>query len=164
MSRTNAGNKSEKQGFSLVEVALAVLAVGLGLLTIFALFPAGLQMAIDDAADTRAGLFAETVFAKMRGMAAQAADEAAWDAVFNTEEVSVAGLTVKLNSAPQEIKFPQAAAGTPEDYLRYVLSLEEPPRKGIHKIYGARLATCDGRYGGFATQNVFYTEFSYMGM
>lgn len=48
-------------GFSLVEVALAILVVGLGLLTVFTLFPAGLSMNQKSVDETRAALFAEEV-------------------------------------------------------------------------------------------------------
>jgi len=47
-----------KRGFSLVEVSLAVLVVGLGILSIFGLFPTGLAASVDAAADTDTGLFA----------------------------------------------------------------------------------------------------------
>ena len=159
-------SKSRKQGFTLVEVALAVLAVGFGLMTIIGLFPAGLQNASDDAADTRAGLFAGLVFNGMRG-AATNADVNVWDGSFIGSPLTVEGITLNFDAtAPtvHTVKFsPSSLTEAPENYMRYVLSLV-PVTAGPRKIYSATLSTCDGQYGPFTTQNVFYTEFYYTGM
>jgi Tfp pilus assembly protein PilV len=157
--------KFGKQGFTLVEVALAVLAVGFGLMTIIGLFPAGLQNASDDAADTRAGLFAGLVFSGMRG-AATNADVNVWDGAFIGSSLTAEGVTLDIDAttpAVHAVKFPALATEAPENYLRYVLSLV-PVTAGPRKIYSATLSTCDGQYGPFTTQNVFYTEFYYTGM
>jgi hypothetical protein len=155
-----------KQGFTLVEVALAVLAVGLGLVTVFGLFPAGLQNASDDAADTRAGLFAGAVFSGMRGASIAVTNVSTWDTKdtdFIGSSMEVEGATVTFNGASHSVKFPNAAADEPDNYLRYIISIEVA-KAGTPKTYSATLAMCDGRYGAFTTQNVFYTEFYYTGM
>ena len=59
-----------KGGFSLVEVCLAVLVVGLGLLSVFALFPTGLAASEAATADTETGLFAEQVLFGIHSQAA----------------------------------------------------------------------------------------------
>lgn len=62
-------HRRSRRGFSLVEVALALLVVSVGILGAFSLFPAGLktnQEAIDDA---QATLFSNLVFEHMRAMA-----------------------------------------------------------------------------------------------
>jgi type II secretory pathway pseudopilin PulG len=152
-----------KQGFTLVEVALAVLAVGLGLVTIFALFPAGLQNASDDAADTRAGLFAGTVFSAMRGGAASITATNVWDVEF-IEKMAVPGWTLKYDGAQDNIRFPPTASDLPENYIRYTLSISQVANTaGARPVWSATLSTCDGRYGVFSPQNVFYTEFFYTG-
>jgi len=157
---------SKKQGFTLVEVALAVLAVGLGLITVFGLFPAGLQNASDDAADTRAGLFAGAVLSELRGAAVTNTTTVAWDSYFANGTIAVEGMTLTINGAsPIAVKFPNqpAVADSPENYLRYMLSITTAI-PGPPKTYAATLVTCDGQYGAFSTQNVFYTEFPFMGM
>lgn len=154
----------KKQGFTLVEVALAVLAVGLGLITVFGLFPAGLQNASDDAADTRAGLFAEAVFNGMRGAAAAVPDAAIWDNSFIGTSLTVEQMAITINGAtPLAVRVPFAAADEPDNYLRYSLTVA-PVITGPPATYSATLVTCDGRYGAFTAQNVFYTEFYYTGM
>lgn len=64
-----------KAGFSLVEVCLAVLVVGLGLLSIFSLFPTGLAASEAATGDTEMGLFAEQA---LFGFQARAT-EVTWD-------------------------------------------------------------------------------------
>jgi len=58
-----------KRGFSLVEVCLAVLVVGLGLLSIFGLFPTGLAASEDAEKDTTAGLFANQTINSLQARA-----------------------------------------------------------------------------------------------
>jgi Tfp pilus assembly protein PilV len=153
--------KSARDGFTLVEVALAVLAVGLGLMTIIGLFPAGLQNASDDAADTRAGLFAGAVFSAMRGTATET-NVTVWDDGF-LENLNVEGMALTFDGAAYTLRYPATATDTPENYLRYKVSVVEVAG-APGKTYGVTLSTCDGRYGPFKAQNSFYTEFYYTGM
>ena len=157
-----------ESGFTLVEVALAVLAVGLGLVTIFALFPAGLQNASDDAADTRAGLFAGTVFNSMRGSAATISTTAEWDSLPSfIAALTVPGLTLKFDGSQDNILYPPSPnSEMPENHIRYMLSIAvaaAPPTVGPRPVYCATLTTVDGQYGVFSTQNVFYSEFFFTG-
>ena len=132
------------------------------MVTVFGLFPAGLQNAADDAADTRAGLFAGTVLNGMRGSAAAINDTNTWDTSFATS-VSVPNLT--LDGTASVIPFPPGADPSfPENYIRYSVSIAPVPHSGPRAIYSATLYTSDGKYGASTTQNVFYTEFSFMGM
>lgn len=70
-------NSHRTSGFTLVEIALALLVLSVGLLALFGLFPTGMQMnkrAIDE---TQAALFAEEV---LNGVRAQAAIQR-WDRI-----------------------------------------------------------------------------------
>jgi Tfp pilus assembly protein PilV len=64
--------RAKRGGFSLVEVCLAVLVVGLGILSIFSLFPTGLAASESASADTEAGLFAEEVLSGLQASASEA--------------------------------------------------------------------------------------------
>ncbi|HMP90587.1 MAG TPA: prepilin-type N-terminal cleavage/methylation domain-containing protein [Kiritimatiellia bacterium] len=58
--------KHNREGFSLVEVALALMVTSLGMMAVFSLFPAGMSMnkrAIDD---TQLSLFADDLFNGLR--------------------------------------------------------------------------------------------------
>ncbi len=60
---------SRGAGFSLVEVSLALLVAGVGLLAVFSLFPSGLDAARAAADDTRAAQFGESMLATVRTLA-----------------------------------------------------------------------------------------------
>ena len=62
-------HRRNKKGYSLVEVSLALLVVAIGLLTIFALFPGGLDLSRKSVDATEVAAFAEFVFASLDGMA-----------------------------------------------------------------------------------------------
>jgi len=70
---------ANKQGFTLIEIALALLVASIGLMGILGLFPAGLQMSKMASDETQAALFAETV---LNGVRAQAATSR-WDRIRN---------------------------------------------------------------------------------
>jgi prepilin-type N-terminal cleavage/methylation domain-containing protein len=56
-------------GFTLIEVALALMVASIGLMGILALFPAGLSLQKSAHDDTRTALFAEEVFNGIRAQA-----------------------------------------------------------------------------------------------
>lgn len=61
----------QRGGFNLIEVSLAIVVVGLGLIAIFALFPAGLEAIRVASAETSNSLFAERL---LNGLHARAAE------------------------------------------------------------------------------------------
>jgi prepilin-type N-terminal cleavage/methylation domain-containing protein len=75
MLRLNAteGNKCSSdglprgsRGFSLVEISLALMVVGVGMLAILGMFPAGLDQNARSISDTHAAMFAQEVFGALR--------------------------------------------------------------------------------------------------
>ena len=154
-------NPPMKQGFSLIEVCLAVLIVGLGLIPIFGLFPSGLRAMEEGTADTRCGLFAETVMSGMRANAAMITNWSEWtDPGILTNDI-VQGLLVGTMpsigpNGEREIRFPNGG-----DWLRYRLTIQVtfPDRPS------ALLEVSDGRFGRFnPPQSTSYTEFYFQGM
>ena len=138
-----------QSGFTLIEVALAVLVMGLGLLSVFSLFPSGVRFSEDSVSDTRAGLFADTVFNQMRIRA---------DSVTNWSDWEIADTfaqRVKPDTPPSPTLFPDGS----DDYIRYQLTLDT----GNPMRYSACLKVCDGQYGVFTAQSTFYTEFTFKG-
>ena len=146
------------RGFTLIEVCLAVLIIGFGLVSIFGLFPSGLRSMEDDTADTRSGLFTESVMQGMRANASTIMDWADWTnaATFSGSIVSnVLYSGSAQTGSVQAIRFP--ANG---DWLRYKLTITA--QSGTNS---AMLEVCDGQYGAFdPPQSVAYTEFYYQGM
>ena len=58
--------RPSRQGFTLIEVALALLVIGLGIVAVFGLFPSGLEASRRTMNETQAALFAEEVFGAYR--------------------------------------------------------------------------------------------------
>ncbi len=147
--------KLKKNGFSLIEVNLAIFVVSIGLLTLFALFPAGLKEGEAGHADTQTSLFADYVLATVRGNAAEiVADD--WD-----------GLPVSLPSGINEnklksIQFPSSSGL----YVRYYLDIADVGKT----LYGVRLWVASGQYGTTdldefkESAELYYTELFFSGM
>lgn len=57
-------------GFTLVEIALAILVVSVGLLAVYGLFPSGFRTGRQAIDDTRAAMFAQEVFNGLKAKAA----------------------------------------------------------------------------------------------
>lgn len=68
--RLRAGSRS---GFTLMEVALAILVMALGVVAVFSLIASGLDANAMAVADTQAGLFADNVFRGIRAESISAA-------------------------------------------------------------------------------------------
>lgn len=153
------GNMTHRSGFTLVEVSLAVLAVGLGLLSVFSLFPSGLRSGEAEAADTRAGLLAETVFNGMRGNVDAITNWNEWSSVtsFKTAALRTIQGVDNLAEGTVTTPFPQGVGRQ----LRYNLTIIDNNAPDTYKVV---LKVCDDQYGPFDAQSVFYTEFFYKGL
>ncbi len=64
----NPSHKLKKNGFTLVEIALALLVISIGVIAILGLFPAGLEANQRSIGETRAALFAEDVLNGYRAL------------------------------------------------------------------------------------------------
>lgn len=67
--------RERRAGFTLVEVALAVVVVAIGVTAAFALIAAGLAASAKAVAETRASIFADNVFNALRSSSAAACNE-----------------------------------------------------------------------------------------
>lgn len=151
--------KCQRGGFTLIEVALAVLALGLGILVVFSLVPSSLRLASEDRGDTRCGEFVEVA---MQGMRANASMIQNWKAWTNQADFAT---NVLANAVPWGSL---AASGTNQfpvggGWVRYTLTLRNPDGAASHS---ARLQVSDGQYGPPLNANnsiVAYTEFLYQG-
>lgn len=136
---------NKKGGFSLVEVCMAVLVVGLGLMSVFAMFPSGLAASEAAQADTETGLFAEKVFFGLHAVATEVT-LAQWNA--NTFIIPDGAKTVTTSGAETENE-----AKT----VRYRLTCI--PRGD--KVKEVTLSACSLALAPPVT-NVFYTEIYHM--
>jgi Tfp pilus assembly protein PilV len=137
-------------GFSLVEVCLALLVVGLGLLAIIGLFPGGLRSSENAEADTYVSLFADTALA---GIVANASTVTAWS-IWNDPGKFPRAATNSLSFASP---FPDAN-GVP---LRFVGPTFT--RNFDERVWQVTLRVCPGQYGP-TNWEVFGTYVFYGGM
>lgn len=160
-------------GFTLVEIALALLVASIGLMGLFSLFPAGVQMNRDAINETRAGMFAEQV---LNGIRAQASVQR-WDLVNNNIKLPPPSPHIwdnpdDLYIMPKEDFLPPlqyttagSLGGGGEPYvdfsIRYrlrILDLQEPDDPQAKRRKGVWLYVAPGEYGATSNAYVFYTE------
>ena len=154
-------------GFSLIEVCLAILVIGFGLVAVFSLFPSGLRSSDADTADTRTGLFTETVLDGLRANASSLnLDD--WNNSFATKvvkDVLKDSDPAHPDAIPDVITtalFPApVGAPTDNDYLRYRLTINTT----VSNRYYAVIEVENGHYpaNSMSAPSVAYTEFVYTG-
>jgi len=165
-----AGNFIRRRaGFSLIEVCLAILVIGFGLVAVFSLFPSGLRSSDADTADTRTGLFTETVLNGLRANAASLSSDE-WDSKTFADNVKKNVLKDSDPADPDAVLdtvrchlFPApVGTATDNDYLRYRLTINTTDSNRYYAV----LAVANGRYPTTdmpITNSVAYTEFTYTG-
>jgi prepilin-type N-terminal cleavage/methylation domain-containing protein len=163
--------RTREHGFTLVEVTLAILIVGIGLLSVYGLFPSSLRMSKNAIDDTEASFFAEEVF---NGLHARIDyDPTAWadpskvvlEAIVYSmwDDTIVNGLEVKSTGADEfkTLVYYQWGKQIIERSIQY--NLVFGPLAGSTSIGYARLRVRMGQYGTNIT-DTFYTEFYDRGM
>jgi type II secretory pathway pseudopilin PulG len=154
---TACGSRGRRGGFSLVEVCLAVLLVGVSVMTLFALFPQGMRMANEGTAETNIGMFAETVMAGLRANASDITDWTRWGNPTNFATAVCAGLGVTSTATPSApLEFPAGSA----NYVKYTLAFGEVTGT-VRRVRSCTLQVSNGKYGWQPAW--FYTEFRFMG-
>jgi prepilin-type N-terminal cleavage/methylation domain-containing protein len=153
---------SSKKGFTLIEVSLAVLVVGLGLLSLFGLFPSGLRAGEEASADTRAGLFATVVLEGMRANAAGIKVWSEWDDASMLgsssklcDAVTAGGTAIVADGVVKTINDFPAGSGK---RIRYSLTIDRPPT--TTRSCSAYMRVWERTGSSF---NEFYTEFLFGG-
>jgi hypothetical protein len=136
-------------GFSLVEVSLAILVVGLGLIVIFGLFPSGLRSSEEADKDTRTALFADWLFNAMAANAGTITDWSEWSdpAIVRTRCVQGLGGIVADGTVRPAYPFPEEWPAPPDTIVHWVrYRINIVPGGAGHTIY---VEVSDGRYGPF---------------
>ena len=150
-----------KSGFSLVEVALAMLVASVGLMSVMALFPSSMESgkkAIDEA---QCALFAEEIFAGFQSK--MSLTGTTWNSINNLE---IGAPAPDMWNNGDDIEFRANHSGTniyqykyePEllDYaVRYVMTVGDSSAPGVKYM---RLTIWNGQYGSTSNSMVFYNE------
>ena len=162
-------NHNRSSGFTLVEIALALLVASVGLLGLMALFPAGVQMNKTALDETQAALFADQI---MNGVRAQTS-VVPWNQVKTAVDLppptpdvweDANKLRVRVTGGNENnfetLRYSTAGAlgGATASYqdfgVRYRLEIDQIPNS---LRYAVRLKVRPGEYGTTNTY-VFYTE------
>ena len=99
-------------GFSLVEVALALMVAAGGMVAVFALFPASMRQTVAARVDMKGSLFASTVLETIAGNVRQIDDIAVWNDPQKWWEIAANGLDIDLpnwNESKTAAQFRDAA-------------------------------------------------------
>ena len=149
---------NNKQGFTLVEIALAMMVATMGLLVVMGLFVDGLatqQVTVDD---TQTALFAEDVLQSYRALASEdwngvdsvPLPPVAWDLwdMSKTDPVRVSNLI-------QTNRYVVRGSEVEEFAVRYKLDVEDIANSNRKRV---RLEVWNGEVGSLDDSRVFYTE------
>ena len=155
-------------GFSLIEINLVLLIIGVGLVALLGLFPVGLRQAGLATADTVQAVFADQVLSTLQAEASTITNWTDWVAFEASvlKKAKVAGHTLKAN---QEVKLP-GYLGVEESTVRYRLTFESVtlPEPMNSRGFGGRLRRAaiqvsERADGDLAKETVYCTDFVFMG-
>ena len=146
-------------GFSLIEVNLAILVIGLGLLVVFALFPAGLREGENALTDTHTALFAETLLNGIRAKA-DTATGLEWRSPLEPDN---ARFPIAYDRVQKVSPFPRNSAD-PDDVMYYLM---EDFHEDDSPIRSVSLWVWSGKHEpkNFKVQSEwFFTKYHYSGV
>jgi len=152
--RTKAAYRA---AFSLIEVALALMVVSVGILSVLSLFPMGLDQNARAITDSHAGLFADEVMSGLRAYA-----ETNWGGLNETVSFPVAakgnfqGMPwTEFNGTNIDVNIYTNLGGDIVDHaFRFRLALAS---NGNIKV--ATLWVWGGEFGATSAPSIFYEEF-----
>jgi uncharacterized protein (TIGR02598 family) len=162
MRKRRLTRKGNRGGFSLVEVSLAVLLIGVGVLSLFSLFPAGLNESKNAVRDTHIGLFAEKVLAALRANGYEINNWTKWQ---NMTLFRQAILDEALIEGTQLVQTGESNTATIEFAgmdITYKLDIQ-PVSDTDDFLRSASLRVCIGSEWDADAEGWFYTEFFYAG-
>lgn len=157
---------SEKRmvGFSLIEINLAIFVVGMGMLTLFSLFPSGLRQVEDSLNDTQTAMFADYVFSTLRSEA-RSIPAAQWaPAAF--EGVIEQELNAQSYLGDPDIRRVRwGGGGDVQEYMRFRVEFGSAGNDLITASLWCQVGEFGPTGNRFITRaNRFYTEFVFSGM
>ena len=160
----------------MIEAALAIVVLAVGVLAVFVLFSAGLDTKTRASGDTQAALFADGVFDTLRAESAAASEQERWEGFWGAFAdgttnipVAAAGVWVDSNMVVRAgglytnvYSIPVGGTTTIVDHaLRYQLLAEpEPPDSSWTNRVNVTLKVWEGMFGATNGDSMaaFYTE------
>ncbi len=160
----------KRAGFSLIEINIVLLVIGIGLVALLGLFPVGLRQAGLATSDTATSMFADQVLSALHGQASTITNWTKWVS-FKTsvlEGVSVDGTAIKaIDNADDENSFFELNKylGVEGSTIRYQLvfaSVAEPLAFG-GRLMRAAIRVSDRDQGNITQFPIYCTDFVFMG-
>lgn len=157
-----------RQGFSLMEVNVALLLVAVGLMGLLSLFPVGLRQSTLATSDTAQAAFVDQVFNAMRANASTVTNWSDWsdDTIFASSVLPHSG-SLALN-VPGNGSTTCIAVGGLEitdylikgNYIKYTITIG-----GLSgRIRQVQMQVTDRPQTSTANSPIYVTDFVYMGM
>ncbi|MDD5706107.1 MAG: prepilin-type N-terminal cleavage/methylation domain-containing protein [Kiritimatiellae bacterium] len=161
-----AARAERSRGFTLVEINLALLIVGVGLISLLGLFPVGLRQANMATADCAQAMFADQVLNMLHANATTMTNWARWKSNFNNDildQVRVSGATIVVG-VPATI---DNYLGIENNVISYRLTFEsvEKPIDFKGYVMRARIQVGNRPHTEMAVTNspTYCSDFVYMG-
>jgi len=165
--RLQPAGAKRRRGFTLMEVNLALLIMGIALVALLGLFPVGLRQADAATTDTTEAAFADLVLNSMRASAQTVTSWGDWTnltsgvalgvSASSSSPISINGVNILGNGTPQTIN-DYLVSG---QYIQYALTLTPGPNPMIVK---ASIQVTNRRYTDVTKAPIYATSFVYTGM
>jgi uncharacterized protein (TIGR02598 family) len=154
--------RTKRAGFSLVEINLTLLIVGVGLVALLSLFPVGLRQAGLATADTVQAVFADRVLNTLHAKACQITNWTDWVAFESKvlQGASIDGSAIKANR--EEIITPYL--NVTDSAIRYRLTfqtVDAPHFKG--RLKRAAIQVSERAEGDLTRATIYCTDFVFQG-
>lgn len=151
--------KTNRDGFSLVEVCIALLVLSVGVFSLFAIFPAGLKESESGVADTHEAMFADRILSAFEGKASNMTNWNDWTDMDVFKDRLIETLDVPQFKFDQETLtcFPQGGATN----IRYKAAIHElNPDHSRKKVL---IQVKYGKYGQLVNGSVYSCDLIYLG-
>ncbi len=159
--------RAQRAGFSLIEINIVLLVIGVGLVALLGLFPVGLRQAGLATSDSTSSMFADQVLSALHGQSGTLTNWTDW-VNFKVSDVSIGGIT--LEPHPDFANSTQFAQldnylGVPGSTIRYqlVMAPVADPLNFGRRLIRAAIRVSDREQGDITQFPIYCTDFVYTG-
>jgi prepilin-type N-terminal cleavage/methylation domain-containing protein len=161
---------TKRAGFSLIEINIVLLVIGVGLVALLGLFPVGLRQAGLATSDTASSMFADQVLSALHGQSSTLTNWTDWKN-FNTSvltDLSIGGTAVQaVDNADDENSFVTLNnyLGVKGSTIRYqlVITPVAVPLDFGGRLMRAAIRVSDRDQGNITQFPIYCTDFVFMG-
>ncbi len=148
--------KQNSSGFSLIEIAIALMVIAVGMLGVLSMFPVGLEQNERSLEETYSAMFAQEVFSGLKAYAeSNWANLASFNVPFSLTNTGFRiQCTIANSNDVRFIKYVRSDTNIVDYALRYSLIIQTNG-----PIKSATLLVYPGEFGQLKNPIVFYNEF-----